>query len=901
MDIQFRIRYSTQFGQTVFLCGDHPALGNMDLDQAVPMIYNNAQEWSFTIALDLDEPLPLRYYFLVKDERKDIIQQEWKNRTIHIDPEQFSTITIIDTWSSPGLVDYAFDTMAFDTLIEEHHHQTIPTPEAYNAIFEISAPLLPDNQIVCLLGDHPGMGTWRTEWPVLMNKVGRNLWQAKVQLYPINGEVEYKYGLYDIQQNEFNGFEEGFNRSLEIKGLKKEELIKVGDEQFGRSVSGAWRGTGVAIPVFSIRTEDGLGVGEFQDLKKLADWSATIGMKMLQILPINDTTASHTWVDSYPYAAISVFALHPIFLNVDNLPFADTKAIKEKIEKNRIALNRATAVDYEKVMKVKWEIIKEIFKENSATILEDTAFKSYLEENKNWLPAYAAFCYLRDKFETPDFSEWEAYAVYEQEKIDELLAPTNPVYNEIAIHYFVQYQLHLQLIDAVDYVHSKGLILKGDIPIGIYRYSVDAWVAPELYHMDMQAGAPPDDFSRKGQNWGFPTYNWNKMAEDNYDWWKKRFSQLALYFDSFRIDHILGFFRIWQVPMESVEALMGFFEPAMPIAVEEFTRWGIRFDYDRFCTPFVDEYVLDRVFGEQKREIRAQFFKEEPDLNGRLQFKEAFNTQKKVEAHFAALESSEEHEALKDKLYELLSNLLFIEVKGSNKTLFHPRSNVKYTISYQWLPLDQQASVLNLYNDYFYNRQEAFWRDNGMRKLPAMKAATNMLICGEDLGMVPKSVPEVMEELGMLSLEVQRMPKKLGETFFHPKDAPYLSVVTPSSHDTSTLRGWWEEDRNLIQRYYNETLGWYGEAPQTCTPEILTAIVRQHLHSPAMWAIFPIQEYLGMSEKLRNPDVKSERINIPAIIPHYWRYRMHITLEELMKEEEFNELIKRYVWTAGRA
>ncbi|MEL7122131.1 MAG: 4-alpha-glucanotransferase [Bacteroidota bacterium] len=550
-------------------------------------------------------------------------------------------------------------------------------------------------------------------------------------------------------------------------------------------------------------------------------------------------------------------------------------------------------------MEAKWKLIKEIFSKKAKEILADENLQQFIGAESEWLVPYAVFCYLRDKNQTADFSQWKDHNVYHQEEINQLIDPDSESYLEIAIHYFVQYHLHIQLVEAVEYSHSKGIALKGDIPIGIYRHSADAWYDPELYFMDMQAGAPPDDFSRKGQNWGFPTYNWDRMAEDGYDWWKKRFSQLSNYFDSFRIDHILGFFRIWQVPMNSVEALMGVFEPSLPININEFSRWNISFDYDRFCKPFINDEVLYRLFRDQTESVKLSFLQQ--DQEGNWSFKPEFDTQRKLETHFEkSAPLSEENAELLDKLYELISNVLFLEIEGSNRTAFHPRCIFQYTLSYQLLPSYLKERLMSLYNHFYYERHEEFWKGKGMEKLPAMKLATNMLICGEDLGMVPQSVPEVMEDLGILSLEVQRMPKIPGQTFSHPKDSPYLSVVTPSSHDTSTIRGWWEEDRNRTQEFYNSMLGAFGEAPQECTPDIVSAIVNQHLYSPAMWAIFPIQDFLGMDANLRNPDVQIERINIPAIIPHYWNYRMHIDMDKLIEEDDFNERLKALIGQTGR-
>jgi 4-alpha-glucanotransferase len=175
-----------------------------------------------------------------------------------------------------------------------------------------------------------------------------------------------------------------------------------------------------------------------------------------------------------------------------------------------------------------------------------------------------------------------------------------------------------------------------------------------------------------------------------------------------------------------------------------------------------------------------------------------------------------------------------------------------------------------------------------------------MLICGEDLGMVPKTVPEVMNQLGILGLNVQRMPKDETQEFFHPAFAPYLSVVTPSTHDMSTIRSWWEEDREITQRFFNIQLGQEGDAPETCEAWVNKAIIIQHLYSPAMWSIFQLQDLMGMDPVIRREDHESERINVPAIANHFWRYRMHITLEQLLKETEFNDDLRKYVEASGR-
>ena len=251
-------------------------------------------------------------------------------------------------------------------------------------------------------------------------------------------------------------------------------------------------------------------------------------------------------------------------------------------------------------------------------------------------------------------------------------------------------------------------------------------------------------------------------------------------------------------------------------------------------------------------------------------------------------------------MYDLISNVIFFEVPDSNGQQFHFRISMEDTYSFKHLDPHSQEALKKLYIDYFYHRQDEMWRKEAMKKLPGLKRNTNMLVCGEDLGMVPHCVPEVMEQLGILSLEIQRMPKKTGIEFFHPKDAPYLSVVTPSSHDMSTIRAWWEEDSFKTKRFFNLLLNHEGEAPEYCEPWINKEIIVQHLYSPAMWCVFQLQDLMGMNAAIRREDPREERINNPSESEHYWNYRMHINLEDLLKKTAFNDELKGYVLASGR-
>jgi 4-alpha-glucanotransferase len=446
-------------------------------------------------------------------------------------------------------------------------------------------------------------------------------------------------------------------------------------------------------------------------------------------------------------------------------------------------------------------------------------------------------------------------------------------------------------------------VLKGDLPIGIYRHSVDAWTQPELYHMDRQAGAPPDDFSVTGQNWRFPTYNWERMAEDNYQWWRNRLSHLARYFDVLRIDHILGFFRIWEIPGHSVEGLLGHFAPALPLPRHEIEQRLGWFDYGRLCEPYIRWHMLQQIFHAQAQAVFDEFM--EDAGYGAIRLKDYVRTQRQIEAVFDQKIANDQQNAehlrwLRTGLYRLVNEVLFVPADEHDH--YHPRITVYLSTSFQELNEQDRHRLQDIYNDFFFRRHEEFWRQQGLVKLPPVRYATDMLICGEDLGMVPASVPGVMRELGMLGLNIQRMPSDPKVEFGHPGHAPYLSVVSPGSHDMSTVRGWWEEDREKTQRFFEHLLGHWGQfAPQHCEPWVAREILAQHLHSPAMWAIFPIQDLLAIDALLRRENPQDEQINVPSNPQHFWKYRLHLNLEDLSTETNFRQEVQSLVEGSGRS
>lgn len=897
MKIHFKIPYYTSWGQRMMVSGNIPELGNGDLTKAVFLNFQTPDDWYAELEINRTELIRFNYKYVLFDDQTGQYTEEWgDDRQLLIDPAKTEHLFCIDFWNSPGSVDNVFLSSPFQEVLLHQDNPTIVSEGTakFTHVFKVKMPLLHEEDVICLVGDCDALGNWSTNNPLLLGKAESNWWKAEVDLSKVQGDVHYKYGVLNKKSKQFRYFESGPDHTVPVIHSKKTLVQK--SDGFVRVPDNSWKGAGVGLPVFSIRTKKSFGVGDFVDLKLLVDWARKVGLKLIQVLPLNDTIGTHTEADVLPYAAISAFALNPLFLNLPSmgkLPVAHP--LQKEYKAKQAKLNASDLVPFLEVINYKLQYTRELYLQQKDGFLENANFKKFFEDNEYWLSPYAAYCVLRDRFGTPDYRQWKEYSQYDAVKITEFVSPMQPHFDEIAVNYFIQYYLHVQLSEAAAYAHANGVVLKGDIPIGVNRNSVDTWVSPELFHMHMQAGAPPDMFSVKGQNWELPTYNWAVMEKTNFNWWKKRFGQMSNYFNTFRIDHILGFFRIWQIPGNQVEGIMGHLNPSIPIHINEFAEKGLWFDYNRFCKPYITDSILWDFFGEDASWVKANCLQIEDGWVLRL--KASYQSQVFVQKLF---DQGKISERIKWGLFDLISNVLFFEKEGSNGTQFYPRFGMESLRTYRDLDNYTKDRLRELYVDYFYRRQDANWYQSGMEKLPALKHATSMLICGEDLGMMTPCVTAVMKELGILSLEVQRAPKSNKREFFHPSKAPYLSVVTPSTHDMSTIRGWWEEDRGVTQRFYNSQLGHWGEAPYFCDWWICRDIILQHLYSPAMWTVFQMQDLLSISEEIRRPNPNEERINVPSNSKFSWRYRLHMNMEDLLEKEEFNAELKNFITQSGR-
>ena len=795
MKLRFNLEYRTTFGEQLVL----NMLG--EAQRAYPMSSLDGVHWTVEIVCDQPRVPFVDYYYSVMRGDKEM-RHEWQ-----VEPHRLefaamkgTCYTVYDRWIDIPEDSYMYSS-AFTDCVMARERQLSPKTEYHRTIrIKVRAPQLRNTECLAMVGAPEALGYWNCSKAVLMAEHECHEWVVSLDADSLPDNFEYKFVILQTSSSSLSQpspiWENCQNRTLWKPQMAENEVVVFEVQQAWFSIA-PWKGAGTVVPVFSLRSEGSFGVGDFGDLAMMVDWCAKTHQNVLQILPVNDTTINHTWQDSYPYNAISIYALHPQYTDLRQLPEIKDAAQRKHFQQLQQELNALTQLDYVRVNDAKLEYLQIIFQQEWNKIKRHASYQKFFADNQHWLEPYARFCFYRDKFGTGTSSEWPA----------KLPKPEQKVLN---FWYFVQYNLDQQMRKTHDHARKNRVILKGDIPIGISRDGVEAWVEPRYFNMDGQAGAPPDDFSLDGQNWGFPTYNWDEMLKDGCSWWVRRFRKMAEYFDAYRIDHVLGFFRIWEIPMPEKSGLKGQFSPALGMSREEIEAYG--------------------VVGHDE--------------------------------------------------------LFLVDHKRSDR--WHPRIAVQYHEDYKRLSDDEKIAFNRLYNDYFYSRNNQFWYNEAMKKLPRLTEATRMLVCAEDLGMVPECVPWLMNDLRILSLEIQSMPKEFGVRFGHLQRNPYRSVCTITTHDMATLRQWWDEDEERAQDYYQNELHLEGNAPHPMPGWICKEVVARHLMSPSMLCLLSLQDWLSIDERLRLPDANAERINIPANPRHYWRYRMHLNIEQLLQADDFN-------------
>ena len=817
MKIEFHLEYQTTFGEELvvnMLSGEKTETHKMGTLDGL--------HWTCELSKAGKTSAYIDYYYSVM--RGDQVERtEWlvTPHRLEFAASKGARYLVYDHWIDIPEDSYLYSSAFTECVAARERHLSKPTNYAKTVRLKVRAPQLRYFERLAIIGGGDTLGNWEALRAIDMDEHENNEWAISLDADTLPQTFEFKFVGLDEVDDVTPLWENGMNRTVTLPEMEMGDVVVYELNQAYFPLY-PWKGAGTVIPIFSLRSEGSFGVGDFGDLKQMIDWCAKTKQRVLQVLPINDTNITHTWQDSYPYNSISIYALHPQYTDLRQLPKIKDETLNIKFQQLQKELNALPQIDYERVNEAKMEYLRELYAQEGSKMMKTAAFKQFFEQNKEWLVPYAAYCHYRDLYGTATFSEWPDHHTFSDEERQTMSKSTTKLYKEVAFWYFVQFNLDQQMRAAHAHARKNKVILKGDIPIGISRDGVEAWVEPKYFNLNGQAGAPPDPFSADGQNWGFPTYNWDEMLKDDCSWWVRRFRKMAEYFDAYRIDHVLGFFRIWEIPVPEKSGLMGQFAPALGMSKEEIEAYGVQFNEGLFL---VDHKRNDR---------------------------------------------------------------------------WHPRIAVQYQEAYQQLDEGQKYNFNNLYNDYFYRRNNQFWYTEAMKKLPKLTQATRMLVCAEDLGMVPDCVPWVMNELRILSLEIQSMPKDPTTRFGKLSHNPYRSVDTISTHDMATLRQWWDEDEERTQAYYNTSLRRGGAAPHPLPGWLAKDIVSRHLTSPSMLCLLSLQDWLSIDENLRLPDQNAERINIPANPRHYWRYRMHISIEQLLKADSFNEEISTLIIQSGR-
>ena len=890
--LEFNIRYNVSDGAALHLC--YRLDDNGDVQDGSIALREVQKGW-WVCSMDVDDRYPNICYGYELRLGGNTLCSEWAGtpHTLRFNCVNRNYI-VHDMWlDSPA--GYYEQTNLFRFFNKQARELDEPSVNWYNrsVTFSVYATGLRRNERLHLVGDAGVLGSWEPAKALPMQQRVRNRWSVTFDVSTLwSGGLYYKFIAIDDEGNV--RWESGDNRHILLPDFEPSTnyFYQLDALTFDAP---SLRLAGTVIPLFSLRSAHGWGIGDFGDIKLFADWLASTGQNILQLLPVNDTTVCGGNEDSYPYNCVSVFALNPIYTDISALPALSKARRNAFYQKEREALNALPTVEYAKVYRLKINYLRELFEEVGSDVLSSEGYIAFEKEQQQWLKSYALFRFLSSRLHS-NIWDWGEYSRYGSGTMERVVAEYPDAVYEVRFHSYVQYLLYTQLSDAHNYANSRGIALKGDIPIGVAPNGVDVWCDREQFNLAVSAGAPPDMFAADGQNWGFPTYNWQVMAADGYAWWRRRLQYMSRFFDAYRIDHILGFFRIWEIPRTATSGLAGSFSPNRPLSVEEMAVAGFAFDESRHTVPYIDDALLKKHFPRKARQIIDAFLCENCD--GTYRFKPEI-TDANTLAYYIYERTPKLSQPMKDALLRIYGSVLFMRDLNT-PTLFVPRILGSDTGAYAQLTQSERIAYDRIYEDYFYNRHTMFWFREGIRKLTPLLLSTPMTACGEDLGMIPACVPWVMKNLQVLSLEIQRMPKLYGETFADTGRYPYLSVATPSTHDMSTLRGWWLEDEALSQQFYNNVLGFDGKAPLEMDGRIAYTILARHLASPSAFALFAWQDWMAMDERLRRDNPDDERINVPSNRDHQWSYRMHIPIEQLMQERAFNETLHRMITDAGR-
>ena len=874
MKLRFTIDYRTEWGQQLVCCITYQSQDGSERTVRLPMLTDDGEHWQAETAVVESRRSPVTaftYIYKVEDSDGRCLRSEWAlvPRSYAFDPSK--TYVMDDQWRELPLPFHLYSA-AYGVTVKAQ--QSVAKPLRLplfrkTVLFRVSAPQLTDGQQLAIVGSHPALGAWNPVRYLPMERAGQGDWMLTFNADWVALPLEYKYVVVDAVTHELAEWEQGDNRTVPDTLADGQVLVLHGG--LLRMAEKPWRVAGVSVPVFALRSEHSYGVGDFGDLRRMVAWAAATGMKAIQLLPVNDTTYTRQWGDSHPYNIVSAFALHPHYLDLEELGELADKQRMTAFRRQQRELNALPQSDYEAVDRVKTDYLTQLFDEQGGKTLASVGFRSWLQKNAWWLDDYAQW--LGDKCGQPE-----------------------------DLTRYVQYHLHRQLKAAADEAHRQGVFLMGDLPIGISRNSADTCLHPDYFNLNAQAGTPPDAFDRYGQNWGFPTYRWPDAAVAKeaktsiYDWFHRRLQHQRQYFDAIRLDHVLGYFRIWEIPTDQLSPALGHFSPSLPLTVGDIEYYGLSFRRELLTRPLINDRIIDRTFGIHAQYVRDNWLVKK--AYGLYDLKAEVATQRLVSKAFEGL-GDENSLWIRDGLMRLVANVLFLE-DPHQADMYHPRILAWQEPVFEALNNDERDAYMRLYNNYFYQRHNMFWGNNGYNLLLRLFGDCGMLVCAEDLGTLPDCVAPVLDALRILTLELQSMPKQNGLDFAHLDANPLRSVATISTHDMPSLRQWWNERPELAQRYYTTMLQKQGRAPEHLPVHLAEEIIARHLYCPSMLCILSLQDWLSMDSELRAKNIRDERINTPADPYNRWQYRVHLTTQQLMEASRYNNKVRTMITRSKR-
>ena len=837
MKIKFTIHYCTEWGQQLVVLVSYFLTDGGIRTTRVEMLTDDGEHWQAeTAAVESRRTAQatithFSYLYIVEDAEGHELRREWTLMPRKFDYDNTKTYVMADQWNDLPLPAHLYS-KAYLVNSRYKQPQTIqPTPYFRKTLlFRVSAPQLLPSQQLAVIGSHPVLGAWNPVRYQLMQPAANFVWTLSLNADALLLPIEYKYVIIDAETRQLLQWEEGDNRVAD--GTVSDGEVRVLSGEMLRLKEKPWRAAGVCIPVFALRSEQSCGVGDFGDLYHLVDWAAQVGLKIIQLLPINDTTNSGQWGDSNPYNIMAPFDLHPHYLDLRQMPPLKSQKRMTDFRRQQRELNALPYSDYEAVDRVKRDYVNQCY-----------------EESKE--------------------------------------------HDKLTLHDYLQLHLQQQLKRAVDHAHQLGIAIMGDLPIGISRNSQETTIHPDFFCLDMQAGTPPTAKVQQGSCWGFPTFQWNEGCQA---WVQKRLEWMQQYFDAVRLDHVVGYFRIWEIPKEQRSATMGHFAPALPLTAGEIEYLGLPFKRDFLTRPFINDRIVDRLFGIHAQHVRENFLISKS--YGLYDLRPEVATQQLVWQHFLGL-GDENSLWIRDALCRLVANVLFLEDPRQHD-MYHPRIQAWQEPIFEALSNEERDAFMRIYNNFFFQRHSFFWGKTGYERLARMQRSTSMLLCAEDLGTLPDCVEPVLDDLRILSLQVQRMPKQPGVDFGHLDANPVRSLATISTHDMSPLRLWWQEHPELAQYYYTTMMQKEGRAPQQLPAHLAEEIIARHLYCPSMLCILTLPDWLSMDQTLRAKAPQQERVNTPGDAYNRWQWRMHITLEQLIIAERYNKKLRTMIERSKR-